>query len=94
MRNILRTFLESAHDHLNQLSQAILNGDTEKLRRSAHTLKSSAANIGAESLSEALKQLENFGLAGELHAVRPLQEKVQQLYQQVLPEIDEILKKP
>ncbi|HNP52451.1 MAG TPA: response regulator, partial [Nitrosomonas nitrosa] len=94
VRNILRTFLESAHDHLNQLSQAILNGDTEKLRHSAHTLKSSAANIGAESLSEALKQLEKFGLAGELHAARSLQEKVQQLYQQALPEIEEILKKP
>ena len=39
-------------------SLSSMNEDAESLRRFAHTLKSSSANIGAEKLSELLKQLE------------------------------------
>lgn len=94
MRRILHAFLDSAEDNMNQLTQAILNGDAENLRRTAHTLKSSSANIGADGLSGIFRQLETFGRSGEMNSARMLQEKLQQLYQQVIPEIREILNKP
>lgn len=94
MRRILHAFLDSAEDNMNQLTQAISNGDAENLRRTAHTLKSSSANIGADSLSGIFRQLETFGRSGEMNAARMLQEKLQQLYEQAIPEIREILNKP
>ena len=91
VHKILRTFLESADGYVHQLQQAIVNGDADNLYRSAHTLKSSSANIGAESLSMIFKQLEGYGKAGEIVNAMLLQENLQQHYQQVIAEIREIL---
>lgn len=93
VQKILHAFLESADENINQLKQAILKGDAESLRRSAHMLKSSSANIGAESLAGIFKQLEAAGQSGELNAAKILQMKMQQLYQRIILEIREILNK-
>lgn len=93
VQKILHAFLESADENINQLKEAILKGDTESLQRSAHMLKSSSANIGAESLAEIFKQLEAAGQSGELNAAKILQNKMQQLYQRIILEIREILNK-
>lgn len=91
VHKILRTFLESTDGYVHQLQQAIREGDADNLYRSAHTLKSSSANIGAESLSAIFKQLEGYGRTEELTGARLLQENLQQHYQQVIVEIKEIL---
>ena len=76
---------------MRQLQQAIINGDADSLYRSAHSLKSSAANIGAERLSLIFKQLEGFGKAKEFAAAKLLQKTLQHHYQQVIVEIRKIL---
>lgn len=91
LQRILHTFLESTEGYIRQLEQAIINGDTNALYRTAHTLKSSSANIGAEDLSAIFKQLESYGKAGELVNARLLQKNLQQHYQQVITEIRKIL---
>ena len=88
---ILQAFLDSAEGYIKQLEQAILDADTDGLRRSAHTLKSSSANIGAESLSSIFKQLEVFGQSGEIAHAKLLRESMQQQYQQVIIEIRKML---
>ncbi len=91
VNKILQAYLESADGYVQQLEQAIINGDADSLRRSAHTLKSSSANIGAESLSAIFKQLEAYGQSGELVHAKFLQESLQQHYQQVIAEIRKML---
>ncbi len=90
-RKIMRAFLDSSEGYMQGIEDAIVNKDAESLRRFAHTLKSSSANIGAEKLSELFKQLEKYGHAGELTHVNALHEDMRQHYQQVISEVREIL---
>ncbi len=65
-RHILRVYLESTSPLVEQIAQAIALGDAEKLRHTAHSLKSSSANVGAHTLSGLFKQLETQGRDGKL----------------------------
>ncbi|MDZ4105504.1 MAG: response regulator, partial [Nitrosomonas sp.] len=91
LHKILQAFLESAPNNMRQIEQAIINGDADSLRQSAHALKSSSGNIGAENLSALLKQLEAHGRTRELTHAETLQESLQQHYQQAITEINKIL---
>ncbi|MBY0483610.1 response regulator [Nitrosomonas sp.] len=91
LHKILQAFLESAPNNMLQIEQAIINGDADSLRQSAHALKSSSGNIGAENLSALLKQLEADGRTKELTHAETLQESLRQHYQQALTEINQIL---
>ncbi len=44
---------------MKELRQAAANGDLEKIRTAAHTLKSSSANVGALELAALCKELES-----------------------------------
>lgn len=91
LHKILQAFLESAETNVHQLEQAIVNDDADGLRQTAHALKSSSGNIGAESLSAIFSQLETDGRSGALAHARTLQENMQQHYQSVITEIKSIL---
>ena len=65
-RRILKIYLDSSGTLMAQIEQAIDAGDGEALRYAAHSLKSSSANVGAETLSGCFKQLENLGRDGRL----------------------------
>jgi HPt (histidine-containing phosphotransfer) domain-containing protein len=55
---VISVFLEDAPKLLERLEQAALEPDFEGLREAAHSLKSSAANLGAMALSHAAKRIE------------------------------------
>ncbi len=58
MEVILTTFHESAQRLLAELETALAEGDGERLHRAAHTLKSTAAPVGAMRLSQIARTLE------------------------------------
>lgn len=91
LHKILQAFLESAETNVHQLEQAIVKSDADGLRQTAHALKSSSGNIGAESLSAIFKQLEADGRSGEFTHAKSLQADMQQQYQSVIAEIEKIL---
>lgn len=94
LHRILGAYLESADDYINQLEQAIAHQDADSLRRVAHTLKSSSANIGAESLSAIFRQMEVHGRAENIDAAALLQSNMQLYYQRVILEIHKIIDQP
>ena len=47
--------------HLRSLSEAIAAGNAATMRKAAHTLKSSSANVGADTLAQLCKDLEQLG---------------------------------
>jgi HPt (histidine-containing phosphotransfer) domain-containing protein len=55
---LLDTFLQDAEDQLASLRAAVAAGSTEDLVRPAHSLKSNAANVGANELAELCRALE------------------------------------
>jgi two-component system sensor histidine kinase/response regulator len=91
VHRILNAYLDGSVGPVAQIEQAIAAGDAEILRRAAHSLKSSSANIGAESLAGMFKQLERLGAAGELGEAAPLWRAARSNYAQVVSEIHRLL---
>jgi signal transduction histidine kinase/DNA-binding response OmpR family regulator/HPt (histidine-containing phosphotransfer) domain-containing protein len=90
-RKILQVFLDSSADTLRQIDQALAAGDADGLRRGAHALKSSSANVGAERLSGLFRQLECLGREGNLETAIPLFDELQCAYELATREIHNIL---
>ncbi len=63
---IIAVYLEDAPRLIAQLERAAVSGDPIALRVAAHTLKSSSANVGASTLSEAARDLEEGARDGTL----------------------------
>ena len=55
---LVPAFIESSHQITSALNQALRDQDFETMRRNAHSLKSSSANLGAMKLSSMAKALE------------------------------------
>ena len=55
---LVDTFLEDAPAMIAELHQALANGDADRFRRAAHSIKSNANVFGAHALAEPARQLE------------------------------------
>ncbi len=64
--NLIRTYLDNSAKLINALAAAFVTGDAARVFQSAHTLKSSSANIGAVRLSNMCREVEAAGRAGRL----------------------------
>jgi signal transduction histidine kinase/CheY-like chemotaxis protein/HPt (histidine-containing phosphotransfer) domain-containing protein/HAMP domain-containing protein len=60
---LLETFQHDATEHLAVLATAIAGGDTGRFAREAHALKGASLTVGAETMAELSKRLENLGTA-------------------------------
>jgi HPt (histidine-containing phosphotransfer) domain-containing protein len=68
---LVSTFLEDAPQLLASLESGLSTQDAEGFRRAAHSLKSNGASLGAMAFSEAAKELEMMGKAGDLTSAPP-----------------------
>ncbi|MFT3822253.1 MAG: Hpt domain-containing protein [Rubrivivax sp.] len=59
LRRVLQAYETSLGRHLVDIGQAVAAGDADRLSRSAHTLKSSSAAIGAMGFSQRCADLEH-----------------------------------
>ncbi|HNO20845.1 MAG TPA: response regulator [Nitrosomonas sp.] len=91
VNKILCAFLESAEKYIELLDRAFNDKDIETIRKTAHTLKSSSANIGAEELSTIFKQIEAYSKNGELALAESLYSGMLAIYQQVIIEVKAII---
>lgn len=57
---LFNMFLDDTAERIEALDAAIADGDAESCHRQAHTIKGSAANVGATRLCEISLQLESF----------------------------------
>ena len=62
VRELVDTFLVEAPAMLADLRDAYANGDTERFRRAAHSLKSNSHTFGAMELGKLAKDLELGGI--------------------------------
>jgi signal transduction histidine kinase/DNA-binding response OmpR family regulator len=74
LREALQTFLDTVAPRMEQLDTALAAGNAETVMRTAHFLKSGAANVGAEGLSQLLAQVERLGREQRLDEARALVE--------------------
>jgi len=64
LEKLLQVFLDQVPNQLEDIESGLKAGDLKAAMRPAHTLKSSAATLGAFSLSELLKAIEMGARAG------------------------------
>ncbi|MYM37663.1 response regulator, partial [Duganella sp. FT94W] len=61
LERVLQAFLRDTPAQLRGIEQAIAGDDAEQIRKTAHSLKSSSANVGALALAQRCKELEQLG---------------------------------
>jgi len=80
---LIDSFLQETPPLVAALRRSLEEGDAERLRRAAHTLKSSSRDFGANQLSESARALEAMGKAGALAEAAALVAQVEAQYPQV-----------
>ena len=69
---VVGNFLDEAPRRLVEIQDALASGDSPRLAFSAHGLKGSSAQLGAERLAALCGELESQARSGELEAALPL----------------------
>lgn len=91
LKPILSSFLEITPDLINKVEQAITAQNATDLQHQAHTLKGSAANVGAIQLPEIALQLEQMGKNNQLDGAEDKLEQVRLAYTDLAKAIDDYL---
>ena len=65
---LVNLYREDSPEQMRTMREAFAQSDVEAFRRAAHTLKSSSASVGAESLQALCQQLEEKGQQANLNA--------------------------
>ena len=84
VNQVVQAYLESSRELSAKLHAAIDSADAEGVVASAHSLKSSSANVGALNLTDMCKTLETAGLDGDLSAASEHQRHVQREFERVI----------
>jgi CheY-like chemotaxis protein len=90
-RAVLEAFRDTADPGLLRVQSALTRGDTQALSQAAHALKSSSANVGAQVLCKAYRELEQCARLGRMEDAHALFEQVRSEQQRVVSKIDELL---
>jgi len=81
----INPFLEDMPRYLEDISQGLAEGDAETLRRTAHTIKGAAGNVGAASLANVARMLEERAGQDNLQDAGRLVDRLHAEYAQVEP---------
>lgn len=92
IREIMTVYLDSSLALLRQVEQGLIAGDADALRRAAHSLKSSSANVGAEKLSKLFLELEVMGRDGQLTAAMPVLDETRQAFAEATAEMRQLMR--
>ncbi|MFL6223717.1 MAG: response regulator, partial [Actinomycetes bacterium] len=83
LTTLISTFLSDAPRLVEAARRGLEHGQTDEVRRAAHTLKSNGATFGATSLSELSRQLEALARSGILEGADELVARIAAEYEQV-----------
>jgi two-component system, sensor histidine kinase and response regulator len=89
LRDLAELFHTEAPSMLQQIRTAIDAGEARELRRTAHTLKGSAAVFAAGPTVEAAQRLERMGEAGDFHGVEEAWLALREEVERLLPALRE-----
>lgn len=80
---LIDLFITDAKQLVGVLERSLEAGDIKLLERTAHTLKSSCANVGALRMSKLCFELEQLGRAAKLDGARELVRQAREQYERV-----------
>jgi len=77
---MIELFLSHVEPLVAQAAGSLSAGDLEALERAAHSIKSSAANVGASTLRSIAEQIEQQAHAGDKSFLGPLTEDLEEAF--------------
>ena len=89
---MVRLFLKNTGTRMDQIRSGVSGGSLDEAERGAHSLKSSAANIGAESLRTMATRMESAALESNLESARSLLPDLETAYAEAMKELELIEK--
>jgi len=87
---IAPSFLEHAYQELQRLEHYVAESNSDKIRKTSHSMKGSASSIGLNDLANLLLQLENNASDSD---AKPIVKKVRTLMDKLKPVIEHELEK-
>ncbi len=91
MYKVIRHFLDNVPEQMAVLRHAVDEGDASTLDRIAHSLKSSAGNVGALSLVSLYQELETMGSTQNLTDAQARRDEAEASFSAVCDELTELL---
>ena len=84
---MVRLFLKNSGTRMDQIRTGVTNADLQETERGAHSLKSSAANIGAELLRTLATRMESAALDESVEDARALLPELEAAYSNAMKEL-------
>ena len=94
LTEVLQMYLEEMPSHVAALKKAVADKDGAALGRSAHALKSASFNIGAKSVAEMCKRLEQIAKAGYTDGAEDLVAAILAMLERLQPVLHTHLRQP
>ncbi len=91
MAELLEIYRPQIREQIGAMREALVAGDGETLRRTAHAAKGSSNNFGLAELGDLLASLETFARSGELAAAEGRLESVEGLVEPILEALAELV---
>jgi HPt (histidine-containing phosphotransfer) domain-containing protein len=89
---MVRLFLKNSGTRMDQIRTGVGRDDPEEAERGAHSLKSSAANIGAERLRTLATRVESASLEKNVESLKQLLPELEAAYAAAMAELASIEK--
>ncbi len=84
---MLRLFLSNSGTRMDQIRKGASDGNVDEAERGAHSLKSSAANIGAEAVRSFATRLESAACENDVEGVRQVMPALEAAYAAAMGEL-------
>ena len=87
VNQMIQLFIENGPMRMDQIRTVLADGDVDQPERGAHSLKSSAANLGAERVRRIADEIEIAASDGEAERVRELLPDLEEAFAEALAEL-------
>src|SRR5471032_2629036 len=93
LERVLHAYVDDAPGHFQTLRQAIAAGQPGTVRKAAHSLKSSSANVGADALAQLCRDMEQLGRDERTDGAAAILSDMEREFQAVRESLGAILEK-
>ena len=93
LSQMIRLVLENAPTRMDQIRKGLGEGNVRETERGVHSLKSSAANVGAMKVSRLAARMEELAAGGDLGSVAGLMSELEREYAAAQAQLAAILEK-
>jgi HPt (histidine-containing phosphotransfer) domain-containing protein len=88
---MIRLFIENGPSRMDQIRSVLTDDDLDQPERGSHSLKSSAANIGAQNVRQLADDIELAASKGEVERVRELFPQLEGAFAEAVTELEKIV---